>query len=228
MAQQPDSFAALRRLADLGQRSAELVHELRQPLFASRAMAQLLARRLSSEADRAQLNALLAQLDQASAILERHTDGGRRLAPSGPAVLLGPSVEAGVATLQVRAQQLDKRLELAVDPNGQVVRGDPVGIQQITTNLISNALDAARSTVRVEVTGAALTVRDDGVGIPAVVRSRIFEPFFTTKAPGEGTGLGLSIVQELVDASGGSLCCDSSELGTVFAVQFREAAAAAG
>lgn len=215
-------------MAALGQLSAELVHELRQPLFASRAIAQLLSRRVTTDEDASMLDALVAQLDQASTILERYADSGRRPAPLVSPTRLAPPVEAGVALLQRRARQLDKQLSLSVAPREAAVLGDPVGIQQITANLVSNALDAARSAVHVRVTGSEMTVRDDGPGIPRPTQDCIFEPFYTTKPPGEGTGLGLSIVRQLVDASGGQIRCDSSDLGTVFAVRFRDAAAAAG
>ena len=56
--------------------------------------------------------------------------------------------------------------------------------------------------------GVAITVEDDGPGVPAEVAEHIFEPFFTTKEVGKGTGLGLSVCQGLISAAGGTLGLD--------------------
>lgn len=223
-----DNLVELGRLAELGLLSAELVHELRQPLFASRALAQLLQRSLERPQDRAQVEQILHQLDHAGAILDRYATSSRRPGQALAATLLAPPVEAGVALLQHRARQSRKSLEIDVCADYAAIQGDPVGIQQITANLVSNALDAARASVRVAVDGASLSVADDGPGIPPHIRSRIYEPFFSTKPPGRGTGLGLAITHQLVSASGGHLHCDTGDAGTVFTVRFREAVAAAG
>jgi signal transduction histidine kinase len=102
-------------------------------------------------------------------------------------------------------------------PMVEVVPGE---ISQVFMNLFANALDAVASKGRdglVRVTtdaqpdGVAVTVEDNGVGVPVELRPRIFEPFFTTKD--SGTGLGLSISHEVVDRHHGSLEVDDSPLG---------------
>lgn len=77
-------------------------------------------------------------------------------------------------------------------------------LNQVWTNLISNALDAMDGhgilTVKTQRDGeeAVITIQDNGPGISQKIRDRIFEPFFTTKSPGQGTGLGLEITQRIV------------------------------
>lgn len=222
MPQDPDNLLALGQLAELGLLSSELVHEVRQPLFAVKAMAQILRRRLAAGGDRDQLDAMLEQLVHAEAVLDRYAATGRRPQPRlRPMSLVGP-VEAGVALLRHRARAVDKALDVEVGEGHRAVDGDPVSVQQITTNLVANALDAARQRVRVRVWGSQLEVQDDGPGIPPEVLGRIYEPFFSTKPPGHGTGLGLAITHHLVSRSGGELDCDSGAGGTVFTVRFRE------
>ncbi len=211
------------RLAELGLRSSELLHELRQPLFAVKALAQLLERDVDPAA-RERVAALLDQVGHIERLVDRHADATRRPAADLRPVDLGAAVEAGVAVLRHRAELHRKALALHVARPQHAVLGDPVSIQQITTNLVANALDAARSRVRVRVEATLLEVHDDGPGIPRDLRDRIFEPFFSTKPPGEGTGLGLAITAHLVRATGGQIDCRSSAEGTVFAVRFTAAA----
>jgi signal transduction histidine kinase len=101
----------------------------------------------------------------------------------------------------------------------------PGELNQVWTNLLDNALDAAEPEgtieVRAEVEGAYLCVSviDDGPGIPGEIQSRIFEPFFTTKGVGEGSGLGLDVVQRIVrQQHDGTLDLESEPGRTAFRV----------
>jgi len=95
-------------------------------------------------------------------------------------------------------------------------------LEQVLLNLVVNARDAVgeAGTITIATENAAarspeepdwvaISVSDDGIGIPADVRDRIFEPFFTTKAVGKGTGLGLATVLGIVEQSGGRIEVDS-------------------
>ena len=110
-------------------------------------------------------------------------------------------------TLTILAHKLrHKGLTLAkhFDPELPRIRAYAGELNQVWTNLIDNAVDAAPAGGHVEVRtarepkGVLVEIRDDGPGIPEENRARIFEPFFTTKAVGEGTGLGLDIAQRIV------------------------------
>jgi two-component system NtrC family sensor kinase len=98
-------------------------------------------------------------------------------------------------------------------------------LNQVWTNLIHNAVQAlgGRGEIvietRVDETHVAVTVQDNGPGIPADVMPRIFEPFFTTKPKGEGTGLGLGIVKQIVDKHGGRIDVTSTPGCTRFTVR---------
>jgi two-component system C4-dicarboxylate transport sensor histidine kinase DctB len=133
---------------------------------------------------------------------------------------LWASVDSTTQTLQARARA--RRCALIADKNGPArgVFADPVGVRQIAGNLIGNALDAARSQVRVLVEDTWLIVSDDGPGVPPDVARRIFDPFFSTKPPERGTGLGLAIARRLVEESGARLEWDTSAAGTEFRVCF--------
>lgn len=138
-------------------------------------------------------------------------------------------------------ERIELRFELDSDP--QVVRADPVNLQQIFMNLAVNASHAihaaGRITFRVDsrtlssrdaealpwavLPGpyARLTVEDTGIGISPQDLERIFEPFFTTKPTGQGTGLGLSMVYGTVKQLGGHILVDSTPgEGTTFQLLF--------
>ncbi|MBB4080384.1 signal transduction histidine kinase [Lewinella aquimaris] len=100
-------------------------------------------------------------------------------------------------------------------------------LNQVWTNLISNAVDAlpergGQLIIRSfqERDCVCVEVEDNGPGIPEEIRTRVFEPFFTTKAIGEGTGMGLDIVRRVIEHHNGSVNVTSEPGKTVFRVCF--------
>lgn len=100
----------------------------------------------------------------------------------------------------------------------------PGEINQVWTNLLDNAIDAApeagtlRLSSRRDGRLVCVDVTDNGEGIPEDIVDRIFEPFYTTKAPGEGTGLGLDVVQRIVAQHEGRIDVTSEPGATTFTV----------
>jgi signal transduction histidine kinase len=132
-------------------------------------------------------------------------------------------------TLVMLAHKLKKknlRLERLEDVDLPRVEGFAGELNQVWTNLVDNAIDAAPEgsviTVSASQQGSSVEVRvvDRGAGIPESIRSRIFEPFFTTKGVGQGTGLGLDIVHRVVvEQHGGWIEVDSKPGQTMFTVR---------
>jgi signal transduction histidine kinase len=121
-----------------------------------------------------------------------------------------------VAQVVLPATGRGVELELRLDGDG-TVEAVPEELNQILTNLVQNAVEAAPEVGgRVQVTGRGdedaleLAVRDNGGGIPAEVQARLFTPFFTTKGPGRGMGLGLTIVRRVVQSLGGTVAVSSA------------------
>jgi signal transduction histidine kinase len=100
-----------------------------------------------------------------------------------------------------------------------------VALNQVWTNLISNALDAMsdngvlRIRTASEIDNALIEIADNGHGVPKEIHSRIFDPFFTTKAVGQGLGLGLDMVKKILWNHNGSVSFESEPGDTRFQVR---------
>jgi signal transduction histidine kinase len=115
-------------------------------------------------------------------------------------------------------------LELrTVLPNSLQIQARGGELSQVLTNLIDNAIDAAKSTLTISLQSddeqAVITVTDDGQGIPPDKIDRIWEPFFTTKPPGKGSGLGLAVSARLIADHGGLINVESRPGETRFVVR---------
>ena len=218
-------LGAAGRLAEFGRFAAQQIHELRQPLFAIKGLAQLLmekesveleevldfARHIVEQSDR--LATLVSHLRQLS--VPTRADGNRR-AEVG-AILLRVS---SLLDFRIRKRGTIVRTQIAPDVPPLAIA--PHALEQILINLLANALDAvaasaasaASFTPIVQVRAAVapenprfaiVEVADNGAGIAKAVRSRLFESFFTTKGEEQGTGLGLAVSREIARSAGGEL-----------------------
>ncbi|NUT93033.1 MAG: HAMP domain-containing histidine kinase [Saccharothrix sp.] len=210
---------------------ADASHELRTPLAAIRGYAELTRRtrdevpeqiahamrRVESEAVR--MTSLVEDL-----LLLARLDAGRPL--SRDAVDLSRVVVDAVSDARIAGPDHDWRLELPAEP--VVVQGDAHKLQQVLVNLLSNARThtppGTTVTTALAVTGGAvaLTVTDDGPGIPPSLQPEVFERFArgdTSRSRAAGsTGLGLSIVAAVVAAHGGEVGVESRPGRTRFTV----------
>jgi two-component system, NtrC family, C4-dicarboxylate transport sensor histidine kinase DctB len=218
-----DGWIETGRLAELGLLTAELLHEVRQPVFAIKALAQMLETNADAAAQE-KLRTLLGQVDVLERVIDRYAGNGRPASALVTLMALGPAVESGALLLKHRADSRGIAITVEIVDGGGVVRGEQAAIQQVTTNLVQNAIDAAATKVVVRAERGVLTVIDDGPGVDDRLRPRLFEPFVTTKPPGKGTGLGLAVSRHLMRALGGDLtyadAATASVDGTRFAATF--------
>jgi signal transduction histidine kinase len=131
-------------------------------------------------------------------------------------------------TLRILGHELKAKkitVERIIPDDLPAVFGYAGELNQVWTNLLDNAIDAAPEGGRIRIEAVkddgAVEVRiiDNGGGIPAEIRDRIFEPFYTTKPVGEGTGLGLDIVQRIITQQhSGQITVDSKPGETIFTV----------
>ncbi len=203
-----------RRLASLGQLSAVLAHEIRNPLASLKGNAQLLAAMLPdgekarSKADRVVSEAVRLEV-LTNDLLEFARTGELHRAEVDPATLLHETVASLASAGQVE-------IDAAGAPAGWSM--DAGRMRQVLANLIDNALQAGPPvTASVSTDGEHLVyaIRDHGPGIAAEDAQRIFEPFFTKKI--RGTGLGLAVVKQVIELHHGSIVVDNApDGGAVF------------
>ncbi|WP_244563584.1 ATP-binding protein [Bradyrhizobium sp. ORS 285] len=216
-----DSLAQSAKLASLGQALAGVAHEINQPLAAMityLASSRVLLRR--NQVDRATAN-----LDMMSTIAERmmalinHLQMFARNEPGVRDIVdLQEVIEHALRLLRYRLTSEDVEIRYSEPVTSVRVLANPIRMEQVVVNLISNALDAMRESRRrvLQVTlsqvgdSAVVTVSDNGVGIAEEHLGMIFDPFFTTKGVGEGLGLGLSISYGIVRECGGEILVSST------------------
>jgi signal transduction histidine kinase len=198
------------RLAMLGETAAGLAHEIRNPLGAISLFVSMLRRDLRDRPDSVEL---LDQIDRSIRSLDGVVSNVLHFAQSKRLRVSPVNVHSIIQELQQHFVSLySPQSQFNVDLSGSpFVRADEQGIRQCLYNIILNALQAVSfaGTITVaaldapDADGMAITISDDGPGIPENIMGRLFEPF--TSGRREGTGLGLSIVRRIVEGHGGTV-----------------------
>ena len=220
------------RLAALGQLSAGLAHEIRNPLGVIKGSAEMLNQKLQdSNPLAAELGGYISnEVNRLSILVTRFLNFARPLhaetSPRNITALLDHALESVASQWQGGTVQVRKEYQA----NLPQVPLDEGLFEQAFVNLIQNAYEAMGAnggtlTLRVaraeqnDVAGVEVKMKDTGPGIPADQREQIFNPFVTTKAT--GVGLGLSIVSKIMDEHRGSIRAESKPgEGACFVVFF--------
>ncbi len=211
-----DQLRRTDRLATVGRLAAGLAHELGTPLnvVSERAKMARSGEVLPSDLPRTH-DIIIEQTERITKIIRQLLDFARQQPPQKASINLRALLDSTRELLGPIAAK--KSIELRIEgPRVANASVDNNQIRQVLVNLVMNAIQAMDHPGVIEMrlrrqTGQearehwALSVTDQGSGIPAAHLGQIFEPFFTTKAAGEGTGLGLSIVEGIVLEHNGTL-----------------------
>ncbi|MCE1236023.1 MAG: two-component system sensor histidine kinase AtoS [Hyphomicrobiales bacterium] len=204
------------RLAGLGELTAGIAHEIRNPLTSIRGFLQYLQECESPEEWRRYGPMIIREVDSLNHIVGELLAFGRPRPPQIDRLHVDDLIKE-VAFLARGKSDAPIELKLAADL--PVMEGDRESLKQAILNLLINAIQAIPAAGTVEVSAEAVAdqmivrVSDDGVGIPPDNIRKIFDPFFSTKA--SGTGLGLAMVHRIVDAHGGEISVESlPDVGT--------------
>ena len=225
----------LDKLAALGKMGASVAHEINNPLVVVMQkigwMEDLLdeedpQKSKNLEEYRKTINKIDYHLERIRKVVHNMLGYARKMEPRLENVDVNETLNQTIDLLEnyARINNIDIQTDLA--PGVPIIANDQAQLQQVFLNLISNATDAINKDGLIEIksrkidTHIAVTVSDDGPGIPRDRQGKVFEPFFTTKDTEKGTGLGLWVSYDIIKKMGGTITVESAEgEGTTFTVQ---------
>jgi signal transduction histidine kinase len=206
------------KMASIGRMAAGVAHEINNPLaiinenagllkdLVSRKKEPLDPQRCSRIAD-----SIVKSVDRCSAITHRLLGFAKRMEPQAERVALKPLLEEVLSFQGKEADYRNIRIRLEAPDDLPNIESDRGQLQQVFLNILNNAIGAVDEGGRIEISlrqedenTTAVTISDNGPGIPEDNIDKIFEPFFSTKEE-YGTGLGLSITYGIVHKLGGSI-----------------------
>lgn len=219
------------RLAAIGELSASIAHEIRNPLAAISGSVEVLSRDLELEADNARLMALITkESHRLNEILRDFLTYARLGRPVYNKVELCHIISEIRELIRLN-EIIPDNIEITIDTDESIVYviGDEGLIRQLLMNLAINACESfegkggrvsLRVVTNIENRTASLSITDNGPGIDPQMLHKIYEPFYSTKK--EGTGLGLAIVHRICQVLGLQLHLASEQnAGTCFTIDFK-------
>ena len=218
-------LAHVSRVTTLGQLTASIAHEVKQPIGAARNNARAALNFLDQQSPdlgevREALECVVDDADRAGDIIDRIRDHLKKTPPRRDRFDLNEAINEVIGLARSEMIKNGVSIQTRLCEGLPPVRGDRVQLQQVILNLILNAIEAMSSVV-VEARGLSISaeqsktggilvaVRDSGPGIEPEHLERVFEAFYTTKSG--GVGMGLSICRSIISAHGGRLWAETNE-----------------
>jgi hypothetical protein len=219
------------KLSSIGLLAAGVAHEVNTPLAVISTYAQMLAKQISGDEQKAPLLEKIArQTFRASEIVNSLLNFSRTSPTEFVSVDLNRIIRETLALMEHQLAKSGVKATVALDEALPRIKGNPGKLQQVFLNLFLNARDAMETGGALAVRTwahdgrVAVTVSDSGSGIARENLEKIFDPFFTTKGAKRGTGLGLSVSYGIVREHAGAIEVQSElGAGTRFELSFPEA-----
>lgn len=214
------------RLAALGELSARMAHEIRNPLAAMCGSVQLLATHMDvDESDSKLLKIVMREADRLNLLITEFLAYARPTSPFKERIELATFVEDVCLFVATDPRFSNISISNAV-PSFMALHADPNQLRQVMLNMLQNSADAMKGDGNIHIESCYLLrgadaykktpviricITDTGPGISKEAAQHLFEPFWTSKA--EGTGLGLAISYRIIEAHGGSIFAETPEDG---------------
>ncbi len=226
-----DKLVQAEKLAALGRMTADVAHEIRNPLTAIGGFARRLAKGAAGEKERKHAEIIVYEVGRLEKILRDALTFSRNARFNLEEQEIAGFLQEAVGLHEPVLAEQSVSVEVEVEKGLPPVLMDKDQVRQAFANLITNALDAmprggtlkisAGSDVVNGVRYVFLRVADSGQGIGEDKLNMIFEPFFTTKEIGQGSGLGLSITRKIIEEHGGFVRAESVPgEGSTFSLYF--------
>jgi PAS domain S-box-containing protein len=212
-------LAHANRLATMGQLTASIAHEVKQPIAGAVTGAQAAQRWLNMQPANLvevgdSLLGIVRDGKRAGDIIDRIRDLIKKAQPRKELLNINRAIREVIELTRGEAVKNGVSVQTDLAEGIQLLEGDRVQLQQVILNLVMNAVEAMKatsegarelliSTRKTELDAVLVSVRDSGPGLEAATIERLFEAFYTTK-PG-GLGMGLSICRSIIEAHGGRL-----------------------
>jgi signal transduction histidine kinase len=219
-----EGMKRIERLSAIGQLSAGLAHEIRNPLASIAGAAAILRRNENLEPKHAKcIDIITTECQRLDGLLTNFLNFARPRIPRFQTIQLDGVLDNVLALASHGLRDSTVHCEKQVQPGLPRVECDPEQLEQVLLNLLINAIEASPDGQTVTISAAAddgnvvLSVIDRGQGVPPANVDRLFDPFFTTKE--HGTGLGLPVAHQIMTQMGGTLLAErSSGKGMMFSV----------
>lgn len=220
-----DKLVRAERFAAIGEMSATVAHEIRNPLVSIGGFANLIEKKISERSYVERYAKIISdQVSHLEFILTNLLNLAKPPLPEKESVNINRVIQEVITVMQTSLDQRNIRLTADLDcPDGQVI-GDEKLLYQVFLNLLKNAIEAVVNNKGVreiqiatlwDENSAEIVFADNGPGMDPVIQDKIFNTFFTTKSG--GTGLGLAIVKQIVQNHNGMITVESSpNEGTTF------------
>ncbi|NWF51719.1 MAG: PAS domain-containing protein [Nitrospirae bacterium] len=206
------------RLSSLGEISAGIAHELRNPMGVIAGYTKLLSKKVDVSLKPA-VNAIINEINVMNRIISDFLSFAKPAELNVSDVDLKAVIEKSITEVSKGREDIKTHIEIDKLP---LIKGDEVLLRQAFTNLIQNAIESMPAGGEIYIRSSIgdsveLFISDTGPGIAENIIDKIFLPFFTTKEG--GTGLGLSIVQKVIVSHGGNIFVESNNKGTTFRIR---------